>query len=155
MPPYCSSIQYFEFIAGAILSARAITLSYLKKTEQASSRKAKKLSAYRASSTFKRRLCHLSFCFFPAAAVRGNQLNIMLPQKVFVKRVAAIGFVNDKFIQHSADEEAVKGGFRQLRLMRRSTCKAYGDRKTGSVRNDQDSASFTVPLDLSGSYLKK
>lgn len=86
----------------------------------------------------------LSFCFCSVAAVRRDHLNALVFQKFSIEIVAVIRFVADKFFRHSADEEAVKGGFRQLHLMRRSACEAYGDRKTGSVRNCHDPAPFAA-----------
>jgi hypothetical protein len=84
----------------------------------------------------------LSLWLFSAAPMRRNHLNAVLFQKSIIKFVAVIRFVADKFFRHSGDEKAVQHRFRQLHFMRRSTCKAGGDRKTGSVRNCHDPAPF-------------
>ena len=86
----------------------------------------------------------LSFWLFPAAPVRGDHLNTILFQNIFIEIIAVIRFVTDKFFRHSGDKEAVKRHFGQLHLMGRSTCKANGDRKTGSVRNGHDPAPFAA-----------
>jgi len=71
----------------------------------------------------------LSLWFLPVAAMRGGHLNAMLFQNIFIKIIAVIRFVTDKFLRHSGDKKAVKCHFGQLHLMGRSTCKANGDRK--------------------------
>lgn len=97
----------------------------------------------------------LSFWSCPVAAVRGNQLNTMLFQKVFIELIAVIRFVANKFLRHFLEEEAVKRGFGQFHLMLRSTRKAGGDRKTGSVRNGHDPAPFApfCPADRIAPFL--
>jgi hypothetical protein len=85
---------------------------------------------------------HPEFLVFSAATVRSNQLNVVFLQKFLVKGIAVIRFVANKFLRHFLEKKAVKRRFHQLHFMRRSTCKAGGDRKTGSVHNCHNSAPF-------------
>jgi len=84
----------------------------------------------------------LSFWLRPVAAMWRDQLNAVLFQKIIIELVTVIGFVANEFFRLSGNEKAVKCRFRQRHFMRRSTCKAGGDRKTGSVRNCHDPAPF-------------
>ena len=84
----------------------------------------------------------LSFWLRAVAAMWCNQLNAVLFQKIIIEHVAVIRFVANEFFRLSGNEKAVQCRFRQLHLMRRSTCQAGGDRKTGSVRNCHDPAPF-------------
>lgn len=93
----------------------------------------------------------LSFWLSPAAAVRGGHLHPMLFHKFRVKTVAVMRFVTDELAGLAADEKAVKRLFRELRLMRRSACKAGGGRKAGSVRNGHDPAAFAAFCPADGS----
>jgi hypothetical protein len=99
----------------------------------------------------------LSFWLFPAAPVRGDHLNAILFQNIFIEIIAVIRFVTDKFFRHSGDKETGNCHFGQLHLMGRSACKANGDRKTRSVRNGHDPTPFAafcpvdgIPLFLPG-----
>jgi len=84
----------------------------------------------------------LSFWLRPVAAMWRDQLNTLLFQKITIDLVTVVCFVANEFFRLSGNEKAVKGRFDQLHFMRRSTCKAGGDRKTGSVRNCHDPAAF-------------
>ena len=84
----------------------------------------------------------LSFWLRPVAAMWCDQLNAVLFQKIIIELVTVVCFVANEFFRLSGNEKAVKRRFRQLHFMRRSTCKAGGDMKTGSVRNCHDPAAI-------------
>lgn len=97
----------------------------------------------------------LSFWLFPTAPVRRDHLNAMLFQEIFVQLVTVVCFIADKFFWQSGEKTAVQCRFCQLYLMGRSTCKANGDRKTGSIRNGHDSAALApfCPADRTAPFL--
>ena len=86
----------------------------------------------------------LSFWLRAVSAVRRDHLNAVLFQKIIVELVAVISFVANEFFRFFSNEKAGRCCFRQLYFMNRSTCKAGGDRKTGSVRNGHDPAPFAA-----------
>jgi len=95
----------------------------------------------------------LSFWLRPVAAMWRDQLNAVLFQKIIIELVTVVCFVANEFFRLSGNEKAVKCRFRQLHFMRRSTCKAGGDRKTGSVRNCQRESFLQADCEMTGSIL--
>lgn len=72
---------------------------------------------------------------FPVGLVRCNQFYISLRPQSLIQRIAVVGFITDEKLRPLINQHIIKRLFDQLYFMRRSTCDAYGDRKTVAVRH--------------------
>ena len=77
-------------------------------------------------------------------AVRGDQLDLALPEEPLVQGVAVVGPVADQPANDVGEKRVVESLFDEGDLVRRSTCNANGDWKTDRVCDRHDLGSLAA-----------